>query len=65
MKIKRKTIYCPVCERRVAEWDGKSTIPIIAECKKCNKRIVYDMDSDMVFVKRIPPRTSSSSQMFY
>lgn len=61
-----RTIYCPACHRRVAQWDGKSKInPVIANCKKCNKRVVYDVISEEVTIKDKPIRATSSGMTFY
>lgn len=63
---KPRTIYCPMCHRRVAQWDGKSTInPVIGNCKNCNKRVVYDLVSEEVTVKNLPIRATSSGMRFY
>lgn len=63
---KPRTIYCPMCHRRVAQWDGKSTInPVIGNCKNCNKRVVYDLISEELTVKNKPLRATSSGMRFY
>ena len=60
-----KVIYCPMCHRRVAQWDGKSTINIVVHCKKCRKRIIYDVITEEIEMKKIPPRKTSSGMTFY
>ena len=60
-----KTIYCPKCGRKVATWDGRSTINISAKCKKCNKLVVYNVENEKTEIKAIPPRTTSSGMRFY
>ena len=40
-----KTIYCPICKRKVGNYDGKATINQMYRCKKCNKKIVYYTDT--------------------
>ena len=60
-----KTIYCPKCGRKVATWDGRSTINIVIKCKKCNKLVVYDVENEKVKIKEIPQRTTSSGMRFY
>lgn len=62
---KAKTIYCPRCSRRVAEWDGRSTIDVVARCDKCRKRIVYRIASKKTEVKDIPPRNTASGVTFW
>ena len=60
-----KTIYCPKCGRKVATWDGRSKNNISVKCKKCNKLVVYDVESEEVKIKAIPQRTTSSGMRFY
>ena len=48
-----KTIYCPKCGRKVATWDGRSTINISVRCKKCDKLVVYDVENEKVKIKEI------------
>ena len=36
-----KTIYCPRCGRKVATHDGRSTMNISVECRKCHKKVVF------------------------
>ena len=60
-----KTIYCPKCGRKVATWDGRSTINISVKCNKCNKLVVYDIENEKVKIKEIPQRTTSSGMRFY
>lgn len=60
-----KTIYCPRCGRRVATYDGRSTINVVAKCKKCQKRIVYYVDTGETELKPILPRATGSGMTFY
>lgn len=60
-----KTIYCPKCGRKVATWDGRSTINVIANCVNCVRRVVYHVDTGTTEIKDIPPRVSSSGMTFY
>ena len=59
-----KIIYCGKCGRRVGTWDGKSTINVICVCKKCNKKVVYNVDNGTTEVKDRNPRPNSSSVNF-
>lgn len=61
----KKTIYCPKCNRRVAEYDGRSSSNVIVNCKNCKKRIVYHVDNGETEIKPIPPRESASGMVFY
>ena len=65
MTARPKTIYCPQCGRRVATWDGKSTIPVIVNCSHCKKRVVYNMDTDETLIKPLPPVDGSGSKTFH
>ena len=64
MKEKKK-IFCPRCHRAVAIYDGKQTINPISKCKKCNKIVVYHIDTEKTEIKEIPQRTTSSGMRFY
>lgn len=59
-----KTIYCPKCGRKCGTYDGRSTINKVCRCKKCNKRIVYHVDTGEVERKNIPERNCSSGMIF-
>ena len=59
-----KTILCPSCKRKLGTHDGRSTIPKVIDCRKCNKRIVYSPENGIV-VRQIPERNSSSGVTFH
>ena len=59
------TIYCPKCKRKLGTHDGRSTIPKIIDCRKCNKRVVYHVDSGETEIKDIPRRNCSSGVTFH
>lgn len=60
-----KSIYCPICGRKVATYDGKSKTNVLSDCRKCNKRVVYSVDTDKTEAKKIPARGTSSGKTFY
>lgn len=60
-----KTIYCPLCDRKMFEYDGRATIPIDAGCIKCRKRVVYFPDIDVTRITDIPLRKSTSGKRFW
>lgn len=60
-----KVIYCPLCKHRVMKYDGKGTINLMAECRKCKKLVVYDIEHDEISTKRVPQRETSSGMRFY
>lgn len=59
------TIYCPKCKRKLGTHDGRSTIPKIIDCEKCQKRVVYHVDSGETEIKDIPQRNCSSGVTFH
>lgn len=63
-EYEEKKIYCPKCGRKVGTHDGRSTINKICRCKKCNKRIVYHVDTGETEIKNIPKRNCSSGMTF-
>lgn len=63
--VETKAIYCPRCGRKVAKRDKESKINISVNCRKCQKRIVYFVDTDKTEIKNIPPRNCSSGMRFY
>lgn len=60
-----KNIYCPQCGSKVAKWDGKAKIDIVANCRYCHKRVIYRIATDTTEIKRIPQRGESSGMTFY
>ena len=64
MEFKKKSIYCPSCKRKVAVWDGKSKVDVIARCNKCKRRVIYRIDTGKTESKPIPPRKCSSGMTF-
>lgn len=59
-----KPIFCPKCKGKLGEYDYKSTIPKVIDCRKCNRRVVYYMDIDKTEIKDIPPRNTASGKRF-
>lgn len=59
-KRKPKKIYCPGCGRKVMTYDGKHSMIIGNNCKKCRKRVVYNPENDKTEMKDIPSRSCSS-----
>lgn len=64
-EYKPKKIYCPLCKRAVASWDGRTQIEVIVNCKKCSRRVIYHPTTDKTETKKIPPRTTASGKTFY
>lgn len=60
-----KKIYCPRCGRKVGTYDGKSTVHKIVKCKKCNKLVVYNVETGKIKVTNIPERNCSSGMIKY
>ena len=59
-----KKIYCPLCRRKVATYDGYSKMPVVRNCNKCKKQIIYYPLSGEIKYKKIPPRATSSGKTF-
>lgn len=63
----RKTIYCPKCGHKVANYDGKSSLNIEVMCRneKCRSFVVYDVENDETRVAKEPLRTTGSGLRYY
>lgn len=61
----KNEIYCPMCERLVGTYDGKSRINPQIRCKHCNKLVVYDIETGKTESKTIPQRMYGSGVRFY
>jgi endogenous inhibitor of DNA gyrase (YacG/DUF329 family) len=59
-----KTIYCPRCGRKVATHDGRSTMQISIECRKCHKKVVFYPENGKTELKSLPFRATSSGMTF-
>lgn len=57
-------IFCPQCKGRVGTYDGRSTTNFVSRCRKCNKRIVYYVDTKEIKIKPLPHRASSGGLSF-
>ena len=64
METEKKAIYCPLCNRKVATWNPKIDMDIISKCRKCNKRVIFRVESEKIEIKDIPPRSQSSGVNF-
>lgn len=62
--FEQKTIYCQRCGRKVGTYDGRSTINRIFSCRKCNKRVIYHVDTGETEIKDVLPRNCSSGMTF-
>ena len=65
MEYVKKDIHCPECGEKVATYDGRSTINVMARCKTCRKRIIYNVETKEVIRQSIPRNVASSGQMFF
>jgi endogenous inhibitor of DNA gyrase (YacG/DUF329 family) len=61
----KKSVYCPRCGRKVAEYDGRSTIDIKVKCRKCNKLVVYSVETGETRQEKLPLRGSGSGMRLY
>lgn len=64
-KYKPVKIFCPQCNSRVGTHDGRSTIDKIVKCEKCNKLVIYRIETGKTENEPLPPRTQGSGMRFY
>ena len=64
-KTLKGPIYCPKSGRKVGSYDGKSQMNKSMACRKCNKLVVFHVDTGETELKQIPKRTQSSGMRFY
>lgn len=64
MRYEPKTIYCPKCFHKVAQWDGRSSNNIAVRCRKCNLLVEFDVKTQKTELKKLPPRKTSSGMTF-
>ena len=64
MYIKRD-VFCPKCMTKVTTYDGRATINIMARCKKCRKRIIYNVETKETTRVEIPQNLTSSGKMLF
>lgn len=60
-----KTIYCPICNRKVCAYDGKQVANPVGKCKKCGKLIIYNVEKGEISLKGVPERKQASGMRFY
>lgn len=63
-KYEPKEIFCPKCGCKVGTYDGRSTTNFVSRCRKCNKRVIYNIDTKEIEVKPLPYRASGSGVSF-
>ena len=61
----KKIIYCPRCGRKAAVYDGRSSMDIKVKCRKCNRLVVYHVESGEVTQEKMPVRTTGSGLRIY
>lgn len=61
----KKIIYCPKCGRKAGVYDGKSALNVRVKCRKCNKLVVYNVETQEVSQEKMPLRTTGSGLRFY
>lgn len=62
MYIKRD-VLCPKCGKKVATYDGRSTMNVLTRCTKCRKRVIFHVDTKQTTISNIPPSNTSSGKM--
>lgn len=61
----KKTIYCPLCNRKMFEVRKGFGCELRRKCKNCNRLIVYNPPETHPLVKPVPKRNTSSGMIFY
>lgn len=61
---KKKTIYCPSCNRKAFEICEGSGMVISNKCSKCKKLVVYNPRYGVRLLE-MPKRQCSSGKRFY
>ena len=64
MKNNPLTIYCPKCNKKVATWDGRTTMNLVAKCVTCRKLVVFTPETKATTYKNLPFRATSSGKTF-
>lgn len=59
----RRDIHCPKCWTKVATYDGRATMNVLARCTKCRKRVIFHVDTKTTTVEDFPQRNTSSGKM--
>ena len=59
-----KIVYCPICKRKVATWDGKSKINVRKKCENCKRVVLFHVDSQKTEIIVTPKRQCSSGVTF-
>jgi hypothetical protein len=49
----------------VGVYDGRSTINKWCRCGKCNKKVVYNVETGETTLKRLPNRNTASGMTFF
>lgn len=62
---KPKNVTCPKCGQKVAHYDGRQKINIVAGCRACWKRVVFHVDTGKTELKPWPQRVSGGGLTFY
>lgn len=60
-----RTIYCPLCKRKVMAYDGRTKMNLQAKCKKCKKLVVFYAETGETILKKVPERDQASGMRFY
>lgn len=60
----KRVIYCPLCGRRVMEYDGKVTIPLRNICFHCHKEVIFNPETGKIKITKMPPRTTAGGMSY-
>lgn len=57
-------VFCPLCNRKLGEWDGRASFDQFYKCRECQKRIIFRVDKKTTEYKELPKRNCSSGMNF-
>lgn len=60
----KRVIYCPLCGRRVMEYDSKATIPLRNICFHCHKEVIFNPETGKIKITKMPPRTTAGGMSY-
>lgn len=56
-------LICPKCKNELMEMSGKNYLE--RKCTECNRLVIFNPDTQITKIKRMPQRNTSSGCRFY
>lgn len=60
-----RTIYCPICGRKVMTYDLRVKNTLHAKCKKCKKVVAINTITGKIYIDEHCERTTASGMRFF